>query len=43
MKYNMIKSIHITIWTLIITGLTLLILPYNSVTNGQQVETIQES
>ncbi len=42
MKYNMIKSIHITIWTLI-TGLTLLILPYNSVTNGQQTKIIQES
>ncbi len=42
MKYDMIKSTHITIRALI-TGLTFLILLYNPVTNGQQVKTIQDS
>ncbi len=41
MKYYMIKSIQIAILSLI-TGLTLMVLPYDSISNDQQVKKIQE-
>ncbi len=42
MNYCMLKNIHIAVWTLI-AGLTFLTLPFNSISNGQQVKRIKES
>ncbi len=42
MENHMIKSIYITIWILV-TGLTFLVLPCSSISNGQQIKEIQES